>query len=235
MRKSCGNRAMLALGFSIGLAGAAAVQPAAAADAPPVFSATAQTGWVGIGIGAFLPVPGSPKPIAQDPAHPYISNDQAAVTKEQPNQRISDIGNLNLKQWAKDEMKKDNAGVLAGGFAYTARSACAAAGVPGFDVLLGGALYILQSPTEVTMIFFRKRRNAAYPAQCAALGQSETLVVRRLGRPLRGRCACRRHHRAQRQDVPRQLSNAAYRSAACHGTLASDRRRQEAGNPHRHR
>jgi hypothetical protein len=27
------------------------------------------------------------------------------------------------------------------------------AGVPGFDVLLGGALFILQSPPEVTMIF----------------------------------------------------------------------------------
>ena len=50
-------------------------------------------------------------------------------------------------------MKKNNDEVLAGKFAYTARSACKAAGVPGFDVLLGGALYILQSPTEVVMIF----------------------------------------------------------------------------------
>src|SRR6185437_8575037 len=36
---------------------------------------------------------------------------------------------------------------------YTARSACSAAGVPGFDLLLGGALQILQTPREVTMIF----------------------------------------------------------------------------------
>jgi hypothetical protein len=43
--------------------------------------------------------------------------------------------------------------VLAGKFAFTARSSCKPAGVPGFDVLLGGALFILQSPTEVTMIF----------------------------------------------------------------------------------
>jgi len=50
-------------------------------------------------------------------------------------------------------MKKDNDEVLAGKFAFTARSACQPGGVPGFDVLLGGALFILQSPREVTMIF----------------------------------------------------------------------------------
>ena len=50
-------------------------------------------------------------------------------------------------------MKKDNDEVLAGKFAFTARSSCKPGGVPGFDVLLGGALFILQSPREVTMIF----------------------------------------------------------------------------------
>ncbi len=138
---------------SVCLAGMGAIPSAMAQGAPPVFSPTAQTAWVGIGIGAFLPVPGSPKPVGQDPAHPYISNDQSAVTGEQPTQRISDIGNPNLKQWAKVVMKKDNDEVLAGKFAFTARSACQAAGVPGFDVLLGGALFILQSPGEITMIF----------------------------------------------------------------------------------
>jgi hypothetical protein len=151
----------LLLGFSLsflpgllaGLAAAAAAQQASAAGPTPDFSPTAQTGWVGIGIGALLPVPGSPKPIGQDPAHRYISNDESAVTGKQPTQRISDIGNPNLKQWAKDVMKKDNEEVLAGKFAFTARSSCRAAGVPGFDLLLGGALSILQSPREVTMIF----------------------------------------------------------------------------------
>src|SRR5437764_14996130 len=124
-----------------------------AASAPPVLSPTAQTAWVGIGIGALLPVPGSPKPIGQDPTHRYISNDESRVTGNQPTQRISDISNPNLKQWAKDVMKKDNDEVLAGKFAFTARSACRPAGVPGFDVLLGVALSILQSPSQVTMIF----------------------------------------------------------------------------------
>ena len=153
MRKSYRKRQMLALGLLASLAGTAAVQQAMAASAPPVFSLNPQTAWVGIGIGALLPVPGSPKPIGQDPAHRYISNDESGVTGQQPTQRISDISNPNLKQWAKDVMKKDNDEVLAGKFAFTARSSCKPAGVPGFDVLLGGALFILQSPTEVTMIF----------------------------------------------------------------------------------
>ena len=153
MRKPYRKPQVLALGLLVSLAGTAAAQQAMAAGAPPVFSPTAQTAWVGIGIGAFLPIPGSPNPIAQDPAHRYISNDESGVTGQQPTQRISDIGNPNLKKWAKDVMKKDNDEVLAGKFAFTARSSCKPAGVPGFDVLLGGALYILQAPTEVTMIF----------------------------------------------------------------------------------
>src|SRR6202049_2415148 len=153
MRKPYRKRQVLPLCLLASLAGTAAVQQAMAATAPPVFSPTAQTAWVGIGIGALLPVPGSPKPGGQDPAHRYISNDEAGVTGQQPTQRISDIGNPNLKQWAKDVMKKDNDEVLAGKFAFTARSSCKAAGVPGFDLLLGGALFIVQSRSEVTMIF----------------------------------------------------------------------------------
>ena len=143
---------LLTLLLSASLAIAAA-HHATAADAPPVFSPNAQTAWVGIGIGAFLPVPGSPKPVGQDPAHPYISNDESGVNGKQPTQRISDIGNPNLKPWAKEVMKKDDENVLAGKFAFTARSSCTPGGVPGFDVLLGGALYILQSPSEVTLLF----------------------------------------------------------------------------------
>jgi hypothetical protein len=153
MLKSYETRPTLSLGLLAGLAATAALQQAMAASAGPDFSPTAQTAWVGIGIGALLPVPGSPRPIGQDPAHPYISNDESTATGKQPTQRISDIGNPNLKQWAKDVMKKDNDEVLAGKFAFTARSSCKAAGVPGFDLLLGGALFIVQSPKEVTMMF----------------------------------------------------------------------------------
>jgi hypothetical protein len=150
MCKFDGVQRILPLGFAASLAAMICVQPAAAAGGPPVFSPTAQTAYVGIGIGAFLPVPGSPAPVGQDPAYPYIPN---GTPGKQPTQRISDIGNPNLKQWAKDLMKKDDDEVLKGKFAFTARSACQPGGVPGFDVLLGGALFIRQSAREVTMIF----------------------------------------------------------------------------------
>ena len=141
---------MLLLGLLAGLAGTAVVQQAVAASAPPVFSLTAETAWVGIGIGAFAPVPGSPSPIGQDPAHRYIPN---GTPNEQPTHRISDVSNPNLKQGAKDVMKKDNDEVLAGKFAFTARASCQPAGVPGFLVLLApGGLTIVQSPNKVTMI-----------------------------------------------------------------------------------
>jgi len=97
----------------------------------------------------FVPVLGSPPPLRQDPAHPFVPNGTGA----QPTYRIADLSNPNLKQWAKDIMKKDNDEVLAGKFAFTARSSCRPAGVPGFDVFLGNPLFILQSPKEVTMIF----------------------------------------------------------------------------------
>jgi hypothetical protein len=150
MRKSYRKRQILSLLLLATLAGTAASQPAIAASAPPNFAPTADTAWVGIGIGAFAPVPGWPAPVGQDPNHRYVPN---GTPNEQPTHRISDVSNPNLKQWAKDVMKKDNDEVLAGKFAFTARSSCMAAGVPGHLVLLApGGLTILQSPSKVTMI-----------------------------------------------------------------------------------
>jgi hypothetical protein len=153
MSKSRRKRQILSLVLVATLAGTAAVQQAVAQSAPPVFSPTARTAWVGIGIGALLPVPGSPKPIGQDPAHPYISNDQSRVTGEQPTQRIGDISNPNLKQWAKDVMKKDNDEVLAGKIGFTPRSSCMPAGVPAF-MNYGGfqPLFFIQTPKAVWLI-----------------------------------------------------------------------------------
>ena len=50
MSKSHRKRQILSLGLLATLAGTAAVQYAIAASAQPVFSPTAQTAWVGIGI-----------------------------------------------------------------------------------------------------------------------------------------------------------------------------------------
>jgi hypothetical protein len=118
----------------------------------PDFSSN-PTAWVTT-TSDFQPVPGSPAPVAADPAHPYVSNQTARRTGGQPTYRIADIGNPNLKPWAKEIMKRENEKVLAGGIAYTARASCMPAGVPGF-VLFAAVqpLYFLQMPKQVTMVF----------------------------------------------------------------------------------
>ena len=149
------TKRLLAGAVFTGLAAAAlciVAQPAAAQQgqpkaAPPDFSAN-QAGWVTMG-GDLLPVPGSPKPITWDPAHPYVPNNVG----KQPTYRIADLTNPLLKPWVVERMKKDNAEVLAGKIAYTARSSCRPAGTPAF-MLIGGfqPLFFLQTAKEVWMV-----------------------------------------------------------------------------------
>ena len=116
---------------------------------PPDFTTT---GWLNENTfrgGEFLPVDGSPPLNHQDPAHPFVPNNRGA----QPTYRIADLSNPNVKQWAKDVMKKDNDEVLAGKIAYTARQSCKPAGVPGFDLFGFQPVYFVQSPKEVVMIY----------------------------------------------------------------------------------
>jgi hypothetical protein len=127
---------------------AAVLVSAAPAAAVPDFSSN-QAAWQTPNGGEFVAVPGSPAPLRQDPAHPFVGNGQG----KQPTYRIADLSNAsNLKQWAKDVMKKDNDEVLAGKIAYTARQSCKPGGVPGFS-LFGGPFYFLQTPKEVSILF----------------------------------------------------------------------------------
>jgi hypothetical protein len=117
-------------------------------DAPPDFSSN-QVAWFGIG-GDFVGVPGGPPIVTNDQAHPYVPNGAGA----QPTYRIADLSNSNLKPWVKEVMKKDNDEVLAGKIAYTARSSCKPAGVPGFMSFgMFQPVYFVQSPKEVLIIF----------------------------------------------------------------------------------
>jgi hypothetical protein len=73
----------------------------------------------------------------------------------QPTFRIGDVSNPNLKPWVKELMKKDNDEVLGGKPAFTARSSCKPAGVPGFMAYGGGdePIYFVQTPKMVWMIY----------------------------------------------------------------------------------
>jgi hypothetical protein len=113
---------------------------------PPDFSSN-QVGW--IGVGDLTGVAGGPALISNDPAHPFVPNNTSA----QPTYRIADLSNPNLKSWVKERMKKDNDEVLAGKIAYTARSSCRPAGVPGFMLFGVQPVFFVQSPKEVLMIY----------------------------------------------------------------------------------
>jgi hypothetical protein len=127
--------------FVSALGAAVAAQPTAAPDF--------QMAWLAMG-GEFKEIPGAtPTPTRQDPRYRYVPNN----TSEQPTYRIGDVSNPNFKPWVVAAMKKDNDEVLAGKYAYTARSSCAHAGVPGFMGFGAQPIYFVQTPKEVLMIF----------------------------------------------------------------------------------
>jgi hypothetical protein len=140
-------------GILAGLTGATLTAPAVTQQkaAPPDFSSN-QVGWVGInGAGpGFAPVPGQVPPVANDPSHPFVPNGAG----RQPTYRIADLTNPNLKPWVKEHMRRDSDEVLAGKIAFTARSSCMPAGVPGF-MAFGGAnpVFFIQTPKQVWMVY----------------------------------------------------------------------------------
>jgi len=137
-------RIQLLVGSSLALACGAAAQ----APDHPDFSA-GEAGWVITG-GEFSAVPGSPSPVRQDPAYHYVAN---ANGGEQPTYRMGDTSNPNLMSWVAQAIKKDNDEVLAGKYAFTARSSCTAAGVPGFMVYPVRPVYFIHTPKQVLMLY----------------------------------------------------------------------------------
>jgi len=143
------NASKLAPGIVVGLLWALSAPAVAEPKASPDFS-TNGVGWISIG-GDIIEIPGTgPDIVRADPAHPYVPNNTGA----QPTYRIADLTNPNLKPWVRERMKKDNAEVLAGKIAFTPRSSCRPAGVPGF-MSFGRftPVFFVQSPKKVLIIF----------------------------------------------------------------------------------
>jgi len=127
---------------------AVALLPASAqTNAIPQFSGR-DFGW--LADTEFLPPASGPGPVTFDKAHPYVRNN----TVGQPTFRIGDLSNPILQPWVVARMRKDNDEVLAGKFAFTARSSCRPSGVPGFLVFGCGArtVYFIQTAKEIVMI-----------------------------------------------------------------------------------
>src|ERR1700719_4796228 len=85
-------------------AGAAAQQQAS----PPDFSSN-HVGWLTFNVD-FSIVAGGTSPLHDDPAHPRVSNQEAARPGKQPTYFVADLTSATaLKPWVVDRMNKDNA------------------------------------------------------------------------------------------------------------------------------
>ena len=98
--------------------------------------------WAGPFGGVFPPVPGSALPMWQDPSRPLIAG---------RTWHIADLSNPNLKQWAKDIMKKEIEEIDRGKIQFTPSSSCLPTGVPNF-LGDGGPFLILQATDKVVIM-----------------------------------------------------------------------------------
>src|SRR6476620_10371693 len=98
--------------------------------------------WAGPFCGVFPPVPGSALPMWQDPSRPLSAG---------RTWHIADLSNPNLKQWAKDIMKKEIEEIDRGKIQLTPASSCLPTGVPNF-LGDGGPFLIVQAPDKVVIM-----------------------------------------------------------------------------------
>jgi hypothetical protein len=130
---------------------------AMAQGAPPDFAPHASSGWYAYS-RQFIPPQIGPGPVQQDPAHPFVSNDEFRVTGRQPTQQLADLSNPILQPWARDVVRKRNELVLAGKLATPPHASCWPVGVPGFLLRpMTEAMYVLQAPKVVVMILSSKQ------------------------------------------------------------------------------
>lgn len=96
-------------------------------------------------------------PIASDPAHPFLSNADAARRNEQPTLRIGNTKDPVLKPWAAKVMSDSNEEALKGlrQVPFAAQARCYPGGVPGQLLFPFEPFYFIQTPKEVWMIWQR--------------------------------------------------------------------------------
>jgi len=130
---------------------------AMAQGAPPNFATSPSVGWYAYN-RQFIPPPSGPGPVRQDPARPYVSNDEFRVTGKQPTEQLADLNNPILQPWARDVVRKRNELVLAGKPANPPHASCWPVGVPGFLLRpMTQAMYFVQTPKVVVMILSSKQ------------------------------------------------------------------------------
>ena len=107
--------------------------------------------WIGIG-NELEPPPEGPGPVTFDPAHPYISNAEAARTGADANFRVADLNNPILQPWVVESLREQNEVALSGAAAFDQKTRCWPPGVPSFHLNPVLPIYLLQTPDEVVML-----------------------------------------------------------------------------------
>jgi hypothetical protein len=126
--------------------------PAMAQSAPPNFAPDRNVGWYAYNRLFISPASGA-GPVQQDPAHPYVSNDEFRVTGRQPTERVADLSSPILQPWAREVVRKHNEEVLSGKRIGTPTASCWPKGVTGFLLSpMTQPMYFIQGPQEVVMI-----------------------------------------------------------------------------------
>jgi len=119
---------------------------------PPNFAPNPDIGWYSYN-RLFIPPPSGAGPVQQDPAHPYVPNDEFRVTGRQPTQHLADLNNPILQPWARDVIRKRNEMVLAGKLVVGRGASCWPTGVTSFILSpMTNPMYFIQGKQEVALI-----------------------------------------------------------------------------------
>ena len=137
---------------------ACAAEAAERALSIPNFGPKSASGWIGYG-PEYMPVENAPRPVAADPAHPYVPN-AIEYLSARPNMKVveqstfpvADLTNPILQPWVRDELRKLNERVLAGQPVFEHRASCWPSGVPAFDLAVVNPVFFVQTDKQVTII-----------------------------------------------------------------------------------
>jgi hypothetical protein len=149
MSRHAGNFTIGVLAGAVYLAGTSSFSAMAE---PPSFASNPSVGWYGYS-AIFIPPASGAGPLQQDPAHPYVTNDEFRLTGKQPTQRMGDLNNPILQPWARDVVRKRNELVLAGKLVPSPHASCWPIGPTLFLLAtVTKPLYVIQGPKEVVLI-----------------------------------------------------------------------------------
>jgi hypothetical protein len=151
MSRRAGNIAGGVLASAAYLVGSFSVA-AIAEGTRPNFAPDPNVGWYAYN-RIFIPPASGAGPVQQDPAHPYVSNDEFRVTGRQPTQHLADLNNPILQPWARDVIRKRNELVLSGKLVPSPTASCWPKGVTAFLLSpMTQPMFFIQGPTEVVMV-----------------------------------------------------------------------------------